>query len=122
MDPTEYTGEGYGLAPIGHQVTVHSATETTVNIAVTLVLESGLEYEDIASQVRAKCEEYISGLREVWENESYIIVRISGLETKILEIEGVHDVSLTINGSASNLQLGTYAIPVLGTVTGSVSS
>ena len=122
VDPTEYTGEGYGLAPIGHQVTVQSATETTVNIAVTLVLESGLEYEDIASQVRAKCEEYISGLREVWENESYLIVRISGLETKILEIEGVHDVSLTINGSASNLQLGTYAIPVLGTVTGSVSS
>jgi len=122
VDPTEYTGEGYGLAPIGHQVTVHSASETTVNIAVTLVLESGLEYEDIASQMRAKCEEYISGLREVWENESYLIVRISGLETKILEIEGVHDVSLTINGSASNLQLGTYAIPVLGTVTGSVSS
>ena len=122
VDPTAYTGEGYGLAPIGHEVTVYPATETTVNVAATLTLESGLEYEDIASQVEAKCEEYVAGLREAWEDESYLIVRISGFETKILEIEGVHDVSLTINGSASNLQLGTYAIPVLGTVTGTVTS
>lgn len=122
VDPTEYTGEGYGLAPIGHQVTIHSVTETTVNLVLTLELDAGLEYDDIKSQVEAKCESYIAGLRAEWEDESYLIVRISGLEMKILEVEGVQDISLTINGYASNLQLGTYAIPVLGTVTANEES
>lgn len=120
VDPTTYSGEGYGMAPIGHQLEINTVTEITVNIAVTLVLESGLEYEDIASQVEAKCEAYLDGLRKAWEDESYLIVRISGLETKIIEIEGVQDVSLTINSAASNLTLTAYQIPVLGTVTGSV--
>ena len=118
VDPTTYTGEGYGLAPIGHQVTVHSVTEVTANLALTLDLED-VEYEDIESLIAEKCEEYIAGLREIWEDESSLIVRVSGLENKILEVEGVHDVSVTINGSASNLQLGANEVPVLGTITAS---
>ena len=122
VDPTEYEGEGYGLAPIGAKVQVNSVTEVTANVHATLELESGLEYDDIASQVEAKCEEYIASLRESWQDEEHIIVRVSGLEMKILEIEGVRDVTMMINGEASNLQLTAHQIPILGTVTGSVSS
>ena len=116
VDPTTYTGEGYGLAPIGHSVTVYSATEETMNITLDLDLES-VEYEDIQSQVEAACENYMAELRSEWEDESSLIVRISGIETKVLAVEGVHDVTAEINGSASNVQLGAYEIPVLGTVT-----
>lgn len=116
VDPTAYTGEGYGLAPIGHQVTIHAADEVTINIAMTLDLED-VTFADIKNLIEEACESYLGELREKWEDESSLIVRTSGLENKILEVEGVHDVSLTINGSSLNLTLGEYEIPVLGTVT-----
>lgn len=121
VDPTAYTGEGYGLAPIGHQVTIYSATAVTINVAMTLTLESGLVYADVKDAIEAACAAYLKELRQEWEDESNLIVRISGFETKILAVEGVQDVSLTLNGSASNVTLTTYQVPVLGTVTATVS-
>lgn len=121
VDPTAYTGEGYGLAPIGHQVNINTAESVTINVACTLSLESGLVYADVKDAVEAACAEYLKELRQAWEDESSLIVRISGFETKILEVDGVHDVSVTINSSSSNITLTEYQIPVLGTVTGTVS-
>lgn len=122
LDPAAYTGEGYGLAPIGHSVNVQSAESATINVAVTLSLDTGLEYADVKTAVEAACAEYLQELRQAWENESNVIVRISGFETKILAVEGVNDASVTINSSSSNITLTTYQVPVLGTVTGTVSS
>ncbi len=119
VDPTAYTGEGYGLAPIGHQVNMNAATAVTVNIAATIDTDS-IPYADIKDAVEAACADYLKDLRKVWEDESSLTVRISGLEQKLLGVEGVDDVSVTLNGSASNISLTTYQVPVLGTVTGTV--
>ena len=121
IDPTAYTGEGYGLAPIGHSVNVQSAESVTANIAATLTLETGLVYDDVKTAVEAACAGYLKELRQEWEDKANLLVRISGLEQAILEVEGVNDVSVTINSSSSNLTLTTYQVPVLGTVTGTVS-
>lgn len=118
VDPTAYTGQGYGLAPIGHQVAISSATTVTANISMTLDLED-VTFEDIRTLIEEACESYLLELRQAWEDESSLIVRISGLEQKILQVEGVHDVSVRINGSAANVSLGEFEIPVLGTVTAS---
>jgi uncharacterized phage protein gp47/JayE len=46
-----------------------------------------------------------------------MVVRISQVETRILGVKGVLDVAATeINGSADNLVLTRYQIPVLGGV------
>lgn len=121
IDPTAYSGEGYGLAPIGHSVNVQSAESVTANIAATLTLETGLVYDDVKTAVEAACAGYLKELRQEWEDKANLLVRISGLEQAILEVEGVNDVSVTINSSSSNLTLTTYQVPVLGTVTGTVS-
>lgn len=121
IDPTSYTGEGYGLAPIGHSVNVQAPTSVTINVACTLSLDTGLIYNDVKDAVEAACAAYLLELRKAWEDESNLIVRISGFETKILTVEGVSDVTVTLNGSASNITVTTYQIPVLGTVTGSAS-
>lgn len=45
-------------------------------------------------------------------------MRIAQIETRLLAIEGIIDISgTTINGDANNLTLTTYQIPVLGSVT-----
>ena len=56
-------------------------------------------------------------IRKNWDDESASVVRISQIETRILNLEGVIDISETkINGNSSNLVLDKYQIPLLGGV------
>ena len=58
-------------------------------------------------------------MSEAWDNESNLIVRISQIETRFLNLAGVLDIGGTlINGLAQNLVLGENKIPVRGTVSG----
>ena len=65
--------------------------------------------------------DYFKELAEGWEDaEGNLIVRISQIETRILAITGIVDITTTkINGVASNLTLNDDAIPSLGTITAS---
>ena len=61
--------------------------------------------------------EYLLSLRKSWESNDYTVVRISQLEAAILALEGVVDIDNTaLNGSANNLILTKYQIPVFGGV------
>lgn len=56
-------------------------------------------------------------LRKEWEESESIIVRISQIESRILNIATVLDISnTTINGGTGNIELKNYKIPVLGEV------
>ena len=51
----------------------------------------------------------------MWENENNIIVRISQVESRILNIEDVLDISnTTLNNGTSNIELTANQIPILG--------
>ena len=56
-------------------------------------------------------------IRTNWANQTNSVVRISQIETKILQIEGILDIeNTTLNDSTSNLTLTEYEIPVMGVV------
>jgi len=56
-------------------------------------------------------------LRKTWESENSVVVRISQIEARILNIDNVIDVSNTkINNETSNIELSSNQIPVLGTL------
>ena len=60
---------------------------------------------------------YLFELRQNWANQNNSVVRISQIETRILQIEGIIDIQNTkINNSASNLTLTEYQIPTFGGV------
>ena len=47
-----------------------------------------------------------------------LVVRVSRIEAKILDINGILDIQNTaINGSSNNLQLTEFQIPVWGGIT-----
>lgn len=120
IDPTNSPGQGLGVAPIGHVVTVDAATEVTVNITTTLTFDTGYNWDMLESDVLAAMEDYLLEIRTEWANQDISYVRIVQIETRILAIEGIIDISNTkINGQAENLNLGEYEIPVLGTVVNS---
>ncbi len=117
IDP-DPQGEGYGIAPIGHTVTVQTCDELTINISTSVTCQEGYTFAGLKSQIEAAMEAYLLEIRTAWANETSSVVRISQIETRILNIEGIIDVSNTkINSVASNLALGAYEIPVLGVIT-----
>lgn len=118
-DPVVNAGQGVGFAPIGHVVTVAGVTSVIVNIATNITYQDGWTWVDIQPYVNTTIDDYFKELAETWHNEKNLIVRISQIETRLLNITGVVDIGNTlINGTASNLVLNADSIPVRGTVNG----
>lgn len=119
IDPTQNAGEGLGLAPIGHVVKIAGVVSQTVNIGFTLTYATGYSWDSVGTAVIAAINAYFEELAEGWEDtEGNIIVRISQIETRVLSIAGIVDITgTTINGTAANLTLNDDAIPALGTIT-----
>ena len=118
VDPLVNRGAGYGIAPIGHTVTVAGCTSTTINISFELTLYPDYIWDDVKPYILETIEDYFHTLNKEWENVSQIVVRISHLETRILEIAGVLDIQHTkLNGEEGNLYLDPDSIAVRGDIT-----
>jgi uncharacterized phage protein gp47/JayE len=110
-------GTGSGTAPIGHTVTVVSATEKPIDIRFSLLFNEGYTWEAVRGRVIEILEEYLLELRKVWENGD-LEVRVTQIETRLLDIEGVLDIKgTTINGETTNLVLSDEELPIFGGVT-----
>lgn len=120
-------GEGLGLAPIGHKVTVVEPDELTVNIETTLVLQTGYTKNQVATPIEDALEDYLLGIRRNWavgnEFNQYILgVYISRINAAILNVPGIANVTNTkINSLTEDLTLlenaTTQQLPILGAVT-----
>lgn len=115
MDP-EPRGTGTGIAPIGHTVTVVSADKIDISVSCTVALIEGYVLANIRSKIQEAIEAYLLDLRKIWENGN-LVIRISQLENRVLNVEGILDVlSTTINGKAENLMLETSQLPMFGSL------
>lgn len=117
VDPIANSGQGLGIAPIGHVVTVEGVVATTVNVTASITYQSGWSWAEIEPYVQTSIDEYFLELSQSWAESDQLIVRISRIELLILDIEGVVDVSgVQINSVASNLVLDSNAIPSRGVI------
>ena len=56
-------------------------------------------------------------LRKSWADLTELTVRVSQIETRILSVMGVADISSTVvNGIADNLVLGEHQVPVFNSI------
>lgn len=119
IDP-DPKGTGSGIAPIGHTVTVVSAIALTVDISARVTLNEGYTWSQIEPKAREALEAYFLEMRKQWEKEEgKLVVRISQVENRLLNLEGVLDVADTsLNSVAGNLALAINQIPILGKVSG----
>lgn len=120
IDPEEYTGQGVGMAPIGHKVTIDTPTEITVNIEADVDLDT-VTAGQVQEPAETYLEEYLLSVRKDWVNNEYTSVYIAQVVASILKVNGIKNVSnVKINGVASDINLENTAleqfIPVLGTV------
>lgn len=117
VDPEQNDGNGDGIAPIGHFVLIEGVEEEKIDVTTTLTYEGDNNYEGLKSYIEKAIDDYLLELRKTWDDTDNIVVRISQLESALLDVNGIIDVQNTqINGSAQNLELGGK-IPIKGTVT-----
>jgi uncharacterized phage protein gp47/JayE len=117
IDPITNTGQGVGIAPIGHKVTVFPVDEVVVNIISKITLASGYTWEDILPYITQTMKDYFTKLKQDWSYEDNIVVRISQIESAILKVTGVLDITETkLNNQSTNIILTPNQIPKLGTV------
>lgn len=119
IDPVATTGEGKGLAPIGHKVTVSGVTEKVINIATTITYASGWNYEEAKTHIENVIDTYFLELSKSWADSETIVVRIAQIETRLLNLDAVLDIAnTTLNGETVNVQFAADEIPKRGTVNG----
>lgn len=121
IDPEQYTGQGVGMAPIGHKVTIDTPTELEINITADVELESGITVGNIQKQVEDNIEEYLLSVRKEWADRDTIYVYIAQIIVSILRVSGISNVSnVLINSSNTDVEITSTAlkqfIPVLGEV------
>lgn len=112
VDPNQ-DQQGLGIAPIGHIVTVEGAVAKNITVSATFTLESGVDPTYIQDSVNNIVDNYFKSLSTNWDKEDNLITRISQLETRLLGVAGVLDITNTkMNNSSSNLSLQSNEIPV----------
>ncbi|OQB15705.1 MAG: Baseplate J-like protein [Firmicutes bacterium ADurb.Bin193] len=120
-------GSGLGLAPIGHKVTIGTATEVIINVSATITTASGILPEQIKPFIEAEIERYFEQTRQAWgtastDNTYSLYVFIAQVTACILRVNGVLNVSnLTLNNQNEDIVLTENSalseLPVLGVVT-----
>lgn len=113
IDPDEYAGEGYGVAPIGHIVKVKSAEKIEVTVKTNITFDVGYGWSNLQSPIDEAISNYLLELRKSWADNPYLVVRISQIETRLLNIKGIVDIANTkLNDASENLTLGKYEVPM----------
>lgn len=115
IDPANALGEG--LAPIGHSVTVSAPSEVSIDVSFELVLDAGYSADALRARICDAIADYFLSLRRQWAERGGSVVRVSQIETRVMSVEGVVDISGTlICGQSGNYELTADEIPVAGVI------
>ena len=125
---TTPSANGYGIAPIGAEATVGTATELTIDVETTVLLASGYSIPGVQTSIEAAISLYIQSVRRTWGKpvitnkvEYPLYVYTSRIISAIITVEGVVNAkATTLNGSGDDIccvETGVLQeIPALGAV------
>ena len=98
----------------GHVVTVDTVNELRITVQTKLTLTGEATKDDIKKEIEILINNYFLELKKEWEVNDSVIVRLSRIDTILLNAAGVIDVSNTVlNGQAMNIALDKFQIPIL---------
>ena len=104
LDPEESTGQGVGIAPIGHYITVTTPIKKEIDVGLNVEIENTYTLGTIKEAIQEKIEEYFKGVRKMFgQNVNLTLYRARIIE-KVLEVEGVLNVTdVSLNGEYSDI-------------------
>ena len=107
-----------GVQTCALPISVEGVLGETVDLAFDLIYQNEWDWEAVKPHVLDTINAYFKELAETWaDQDEPLVVRISQLESRILSVSGILDISnTTINEEAANYPLPLDHIPVLGAV------
>lgn len=111
------TGLGEGAANLGAHFTAVKAESKTINVSVTVEIESAANQEDVLNHIKTSLKSYFKMQVMQSSDSEETSIRYSGIGAVISSISGVVDYcDLRLNGSSLNISVDVYSVPVLGVV------
>ena len=111
IGPDVHSGKGYGLAPIGHKVTVTKPDIRTINVSMQVDVLIGHTKESIVPFIEDAINDYFLSLRKVWDvsdelnNYGQTVFR-SQIIAAILQVDGIANVdNVLLDGSGEDISL-----------------
>ena len=132
IDPV--AGQGLGLAPIDHEVTVVAPTKRQVSVSMSIEVDSNYTKDSLKTTITNTIEAYFLSLRKAWGTVNQTTGRGYSLKiaraqilARVLTVSGVTNAGMpTLTDSDGNTSSGdidltfdntTSQLPILGTVT-----
>lgn len=119
-------GTGLGIAPIGHNVTVVTPDEVTVNISANILLEAGYEMGQVKLVVTEALADYVKSLRQSWASPNGLNIYacdvfVARVTATIVNVKGIANVTdVKLNGESEDIRLTqsgqVQQLPKLGEV------
>ena len=124
IDPVSNAGEGYGIAPIGHVVSVVSAEETPITVALEVTYKSS--DHDVSVAVQEVLNAYFADLYKKWgdKGESGLVLMPSVISYLLLDderlaakIESIESITIGSANAWANVTLNWNELPTLNVET-----
>lgn len=113
IDPTDSQGQGIGMAPIGHTVTVVAPNKLNINISATVEITDEYTLDQLKPSITEQISLYIKEVQDNWSKSDNLTIYVSRLIAAILSVNQVTNVSnLTINGSSTDLNISSSGTDV----------
>ena len=102
LDPTDTEGQGNGLAPIGHVVSVAGVNLKSVTINIDWVLANGADEATVTVQANEIIKDYIKEVNAKWEDNANLTIGSYQLVARLAEITEIQDItSLTFTNDTT---------------------
>ena len=102
IDPSTYTGLGYGIAPIGHKVTITTPVEATVTFEITVTRNPEVSQGTIITEIGNILSDYITSVRKMFkQDENLTVLRalvITNITNEMIPEELTNITKVLING------------------------
>lgn len=124
IDPVSNAGEGYGIAPIGHVVSVVSAEAKPITVAMQVTYKSS--DHDVSVAVQEVLNAYFADLYKKWSDkgEKGLVLTPSAISYLLLDderlaakIESIESITIGTANAWANVTLDWDELPTLNTST-----
>ena len=112
IDPEDSTGQGIGIAPIGHYVTITTPTRRDVDVALSITFVNTETIETIQEEVERKIKEYFLSIRQSYAQDVNLTIYRARIIEKVLELEFVLNVTdVKLNGKMNDIVYVDEGLP-----------
>ena len=92
IDPEENSGEGFGIAPIGHYVTITTPIKNEISITLSVELEVDVTISQIQEKIKTELNKYFESVRKEFGQDKTLAIYRARVIDSVLNVKEVLNV------------------------------